>query len=102
MCAVPADRDEFMLKMYSLWTVAPEQAIRMVATYEREHVDRLARYERIEVEMRDRGDPLAEGARSPRFAACATLRRDMEYERGYVAWCRWLLEMLASDSNGNQ
>jgi DNA-binding PadR family transcriptional regulator len=99
---VPADRDEFMLKVYSLWTVAPEQAVAMVAAYEREHGGRLARYERIEAEMRDRGDPMAEGVRSPRFAAYATLRRGIEYERGYVAWCRWLLEVLASDSNGHQ
>src|SRR5690242_6577403 len=90
------------LKVYSLWTLAPEQAVTMVAAYEGAHADRLARYERIEAEMRDRGDPLAEGPRSPRFAAYATLRRGIEYERGYVAWCRWLLELLASDISRNQ
>jgi DNA-binding PadR family transcriptional regulator len=99
---IPPDRDEFMLKVYSLWTVAPEQAVTMVAAYERAHADRLARYERIEAEMRDRGDPLAEGPRSLRFAAHATLRRGIEYERGYVAWCRWLLELLAFDTNENR
>lgn len=31
---------------------------------------------------------------APRFAAYATLLRGIEYERGYVAWCEWMLGVI--------
>jgi DNA-binding PadR family transcriptional regulator len=93
---IPPDRDEFMLKVYSLWTVDPSEVAAMIRAYAESHAQRLDQYERIEVEMRHKGDPVVEGVRSPRFAAYATLQRGIEYERGYVAWCQWLLQALES------
>ena len=92
---VPPDRDEFMLKVYSLWTVDPAEATTVINAYAQAHSQRLEQYRDIEAKMLSNGDPVAEGARSPRFAAYATLQRGIEYEQGYVAWCRWLLEAIA-------
>jgi len=94
---VPPDRDEFMLKVYSLWTVEPSEATAVIRAYEQAHANRLDRYEHIKAEMLHNGDPIALGLHSPRFAAYATLQRGIEYESGYVAWCRWLLEALEAD-----
>ncbi len=90
----PLDRDEFMLKIYSIWLADPQQALALVRTHEGYHAERLARYQAIEAEMERDWPPAARRLDSPKFAAYATLRRGLEYERGYAAWCRWLAEAL--------
>lgn len=91
---MPPDRDEFMLKAYSIWMADPREAITLFRTHEGYHAERLARYEEIEVEMEQDQEPGTWRVDTPKFAAYATLRRGIEYERGYVAWCRWMAEAL--------
>jgi DNA-binding PadR family transcriptional regulator len=87
---LPLDRDEFMLKIYSLWLADPQQALALVRAHEGHHAARLARYQEIETEMLRDWPPEARRLDAPKFAAYATLRRGIEYERGYAEWCRWL------------
>ncbi len=35
-------------------------------------------------------------ASTPASTSYATLRRGIQYERGYAEWCRWLAETLES------
>lgn len=90
----PADRDELMLKTYSVWLADPEQAVELFRAQEQLHLERLAQYEAIAARMEGsaEADHLRPGA--PRFAAYATLRRGIAYERGYAEWCRWMAAML--------
>lgn len=91
---LPLDRDEFMLKVFSLWLCDRHQAIALVRTHEGYHAGRLAQYREIEERMRrTRGDEITR-PEAPIFASYATLRRGIEYEQGYVAWCQWLLDAL--------
>lgn len=88
------DRDEFMLKVYSIWLAAPQEAINFMRAHQAHHTERLARYETIRDEMERDWPPHARRFDSPKFAAYATLRRGIEYERGYAAWCGWAIEIL--------
>src|SRR5579884_4003756 len=93
------DRSRFMLKVYSLWLAEPPAAAHLLREHERLHAERLATYEAIEAEMR-RSGAAEEPVTSPRFAAYATLRRGIGYEREYVAWCRWLAERFEAAAGG--
>ena len=48
--------------------------------------------QRGEIEARHGTD--AQRVDSPAFASYATLRRGIQYERGYVEWCAWMAETL--------
>lgn len=88
-------RDVFLLQVYSLWLAAPERALELVRASEARHAARLARYEDIrQRQQREDGDLAALRLDSPRFASYATLQRGLEYERGYLAWLRWLAEVI--------
>jgi DNA-binding PadR family transcriptional regulator len=90
---LPADRDELMLKVYSLWLATPPEALALLRAYERAHLDQLARYEAIAADLRTRWDgPPRFGTQQ--FTAYATLTRGIEYERGYADWCRHLTEEI--------
>jgi DNA-binding PadR family transcriptional regulator len=88
------ERDEFMLKVFSIWLAAPTAALALFRAHEREHAERLALYEANRAEMERDWPPAARRVDSPKFASYATLRRGIEYERGYVEWCRWMAETL--------
>jgi DNA-binding PadR family transcriptional regulator len=86
--ALPAKRDEFMVKVASLWLAEPAQAATLLREQAARHEERLARYEGFERELRERvGDELT-NPRSPWFATYLTLQRGIGYEREYAAWCR--------------
>ena len=90
----PRDRDEFMLKIFSIWLADPPQALALIRTHEQHHAHRLAHYESLRAEMEQKRGAELRRITSPRFASYATLRRGIEYERGYAEWCRWLAEAL--------
>lgn len=92
------DRDEFMLKVYSSWLVSPQQAFALIQEHEARHASRLALYEAIDAQMQQGWAPSERRPDTPKFAAYATLRRGIEYERGYVDWCHWLMAAIASAS----
>lgn len=98
--ALPADRDEFMLKVFSLWLVDAQNALALIHHYSDQHAQRLARYEAIRESMERRSADELMRLHSPRFASYATLLRGIEYERGYLAWCRWLIEAIETNVSG--
>ncbi len=86
---LPPDRSEIVLKAYSVWLAEPEKALTLYRTHEQLHQAQLARYEQIMAEYEQEPD-----ISSPFFGDYATLLRGIAYERGYVAWCRWMVEQL--------
>jgi DNA-binding PadR family transcriptional regulator len=94
-------RDEFALRVFSLWLVDPAVARELVRAQRDQHSARLADYREQERQMRaDVGaaaDPQApDRSTDPAlFASYATLRGGIGYESHRVAWCDWLLEQLA-------
>ena len=98
---IPPERDEFMLKVFSLWLADPSGALRLIQTYASQHAERLARYEAIRASMeRNAAAGELRQLRSPRFASYATLLRGIEYERGYLAWCQWVIGAIDADHSG--
>jgi DNA-binding PadR family transcriptional regulator len=95
----PADpqpqRDEFLLKVYSIWTADPQRALPMIETQRSEHIARLAEYESIEAHMISGNEDEIHNPRRPAFAAYATLRRGLSFERHAIAWCDWMIDSLA-------
>lgn len=100
---VQPDRDEFMLKIYSIWLADPREALAMLHARADYHARRLTRYEQIQREMEHEWPPDARRFDSPKFAAYATLQRGIQYERSYADWCHWIArtieEQLERDSD---
>lgn len=98
---IPPERDEFMLKVFSLWLADAPSALSLIRAYASQHAEQLARYEAIRATMeRNAAAGELRQAHSPRFASYATLLRGIEYERGYLAWCQWLIETIEADDSG--
>lgn len=95
---LPFDRDTFMVKVFSLWLVSPQQALHLVRSYRADHAERLAQYEEIGRTMERDWEPAARRFDSPKFASYATLRRGIDYEQGYVSWCDWLAEAIEASA----
>jgi Virulence activator alpha C-term len=89
-----AVRDEMVLKAYSVWLVAPEEALALFREQEQQHREQLARYEETEAWMQKEWGRDLEQIDSSRFASYATLRRGKGYEREYAGWCGWLAGLL--------
>lgn len=81
-------RDELVLRVYSMWLMAPTEALRLMRDQEQRHRDRLQEYEAYEPRLRNA--PFG----TPEFAVYATLRRGLGYEREYADWCAWLVREL--------
>jgi DNA-binding PadR family transcriptional regulator len=89
--ATPApSRDEFLLKVYSLWLVEPVRARALIEEQLARHQAQVAHYERLDREMRDMYGPSLSDPTTPQFSAYATLRRGLSFERHAGDWCAWL------------
>jgi DNA-binding PadR family transcriptional regulator len=91
---LPATRDEFIVKVASLWLAEPAQAAALLREHAQRHEERLALYEGFERDLQEQsGDELA-NPRSPWFATYLTLQRGLSFEREYAAWCRSAAEQV--------
>lgn len=90
------ERDEMMLKTFCAWLIEPGEAVGLFRAQEAEHLARLATYEALLADLEHHPDVLGRHVRTPIFASYATLRRGVQYERGYAEWCRWMAETLES------
>ena len=82
-------RDLEVLRLWSIWTVTPETARKVVQVARARHGELLARYqaELAEVESDpDSGDP-----RHPLFASRITLEGGLRTRRAALEWCDWML-----------
>jgi DNA-binding PadR family transcriptional regulator len=88
-------REELMLKVYASWLVEPSVTKALVSAARAHHAAQLALYSEREASARERGiDRLAFD--DPRFTDYLTLRRGVDFERGRLAWCDWVLGELES------
>jgi PadR family transcriptional regulator AphA len=87
---VPAQRNELVLKVYSLWLADPGQALLFVRQREAQHRARLEQLELTagELEREAGGSPLRPD--SPEFGTYATVLAGVHAERAQVEWCEWL------------
>jgi DNA-binding PadR family transcriptional regulator len=96
--AAPAiARDEFLLKIYSLWLVEPARARELIRAQRAAHQAQLEHYEQIAREVESEQIDRLHDPTTPEFSSYATLRRGMSFERHARDWCAWLLEALAAD-----
>lgn len=89
-----AVRDELVLKAYSMWLADSEKALALFREQERRHEDRLLEYEKTRAWIEKEWGKDITRTHSPLFASYAALQRGILYERGYVDWCRWVVEWL--------
>jgi DNA-binding PadR family transcriptional regulator len=88
----PADRrgrDELLLRVYASWVASPSATLGFLREAEMRHAQQLAIYLERRAAVRDRCGPGPPGTAD--FADYATLRRGIGYERGRLAWVRWLI-----------
>jgi DNA-binding PadR family transcriptional regulator len=85
-------RDELLLRVFASWVAPPEAILRVLREAEGLHRGQLETYLGRWARMQARGGPDAPGTAD--FADAATLRRGIEYERGRLAWVRWLIARL--------
>ena len=88
------ERDEMMLKTFCSWLIQPGEAAGLVRAREAEHTARLATYEAMLADLEQHPDIRNRRVSTPAFTSYATLRRGIQYERGYSEWCRWMTEAL--------
>ena len=89
-------RDELLLKVYASWVAKPSATLALVRDAETHHGAQLATYEARLRTARARGMQHSP-AQEPAFTDYATLRRGVSYERGRLAWCRWLIRRLEQE-----
>lgn len=86
-------RDDLLLKVYASWVAMPSATITLVREAADYHAAQLAHY--LDVRRSPHQTVAARMApTAPEFTEYATLRRGIGYERGRLAWCRWLIAQL--------
>lgn len=93
--APSVERDEFIIRVWSMWLLETESARSMVNSHRTQRRQRLEAYQLVEQEMLQDGAP---EPNTPAFAAYAALRAGLSYERHRIAWCDWLLGGLPDDA----
>lgn len=86
---IGADRDEFVVRVFSLWLLDRTDAVHLVEEHRALHAARLATYRSIRSELGEPADP-----GDPQFAQRATLEAGLSYQQHRISWCDWLLERL--------
>jgi len=89
-------RDELLLRVYASWVADHTTTLRILRNAETLHADQLRLYMGRRAKVEARGGPEPPG--SPDFADYATLRRGIGFERGRLAWVRWLIRRLEESS----
>ncbi|GHO47788.1 PadR family transcriptional regulator [Ktedonospora formicarum] len=90
-------RDEFLLKIYNLWLLEPEETIHQLHEQRALHAERAKAYEEHLEEVKIQMGPNTQNHRDPLFASIAVIEAGMTYERQYVVWCDHVLSLLASE-----
>jgi DNA-binding PadR family transcriptional regulator len=82
-------RDELLLRVYASWVADRSVTLGLLREAEARHRQQLATYDERRRTAEDRG--VADDTRTADFADYATLRRGIGFERGRIAWLRWLI-----------
>ena len=91
---VPVARDVLVLKAYSLWLADPTSAAALFREHERRHREQLAASEALHAHFTETASIAPDHLNPADFAAYATLRRGIGYEREYADWCAWVAKHL--------
>jgi DNA-binding PadR family transcriptional regulator len=91
-------RDEFLLKIYNLWLVEPEQTTHQLREQRVLHVEREKEYEEHQTELIIQMGENVKNQRDPLFASIAVIGAGLLYERQYIAWCDHLLSILEPEA----
>jgi DNA-binding PadR family transcriptional regulator len=92
----PSDalRDEFLLKVYSLWLAEPEQMVARLRRQQEQHIQQRDWYEGTLARIRQHYGSELEQPQSPLFSSAITLRYGIGYEQHYLAWLQQVIEAL--------
>jgi DNA-binding PadR family transcriptional regulator len=85
-------RDELLLRVYASWVADRSVTLGFLREAESRHAHQLAVYLARRGRAESRGSADTPGTAD--FADYATLRRGIGYERGRLAWVRWLIRKL--------
>ncbi|NGN92451.1 PadR family transcriptional regulator [Nocardioides sp. KC13] len=87
-------RDLEVLRLWSIWTVAPAAAVELVSRLEAAHRSVLDRYldELAEIS----GDPGVRDPSNPLFASRITLEGGIRSRRTALEWCAWMRAEFAA------
>src|SRR5687767_11401407 len=91
---VPAQRNELVLKVYSLWLAEPAQALQFVRAREEYHRGRLAQLEETAGELEREAGGSALHPMTAEFGTYATVLAGVHAERAQLEWCSWLAGRL--------
>jgi DNA-binding PadR family transcriptional regulator len=91
-----AIHDEFLLKMYNVWLLEPEQASLQINEQREVHVQRATYYQGHIEELKNQLESNAQNYQEPLSASIAALRFGLGYERHYIAWCDSMLDMISA------
>lgn len=94
--AHPAIRDEFLLKMYNVWLLEPDQASLQLHEQREVHVQQATYYEDHIEELKNQLGSNAQNYQEPLSASIAALRFGLGYEHHYIAWCDSMLDMISA------
>jgi len=89
-----AGRDEFVLRAYSAWVAEPHAVAALFRTEAERHRARLVEYERFRRELVDASGGAPPGRQQPEFGNWLALHNGLGYERAYLEWCEWALDLL--------
>ncbi len=91
----PVQRDELVLRSYSLWLAQPRAALELFQQHERFHLEQLKYFQSLEKTIKEQITEEDWGnLASPDFCQYITLQRGIGYEREYTQWCHWVAEQL--------
>lgn len=93
-------RDELLLRVYASWVADRSVTLTLLRDAEAEHREQLATYTSRRRAADQRGIP--DDAATAEFADYATLRRGIGFERGRIAWLRWLIGRLEEERPANE
>jgi DNA-binding PadR family transcriptional regulator len=89
-----AGRDEFVLRAYSAWVAEPDAVATLFRTEAERHRARLVEYEQFRRELLDASGGAPPSPRQPEFGNWLALHNGLGYERAYLEWCEWALDLL--------
>lgn len=91
-----AIHDEFLLKMYNVWLLEPEQASLQINEQREGHMQQAKYYEEHIEELKNQLASSVQNYQEPLSASIALLRFGLGYERHYIAWCDSMLAMISA------
>lgn len=90
-----SSRDDLLLRVYASWVTNRSTTLRVLRDAEARHARQLSVYLARRASAESRGDLDPPG--SAWFADYATLRRGIGFERGRLAWVRWLIARIEAE-----